>query len=66
MLVATEGAAPAKGLLDARWDAVRRRVPTAPDLEKPIRERYEARIPFADVPLLTDDYAPTDALLLVQ
>ncbi len=66
MLVATEGAAPAKGVLDARWDAVRRRVPTAPDLEKPIRERYEARIPFADVPLLTDDYAPTDALLLVQ
>jgi hypothetical protein len=45
---------------------VRERAPLAPDLRKPILERYDREIPAGDVPLLTDDYAPTDALLLLS
>lgn len=30
-----------------------------------IRDRYDREIRTADVPTLTDDYAPTDALLLL-
>jgi hypothetical protein len=37
----------------------------APDLAKPILDRHDAEIPVGDVPTLTDDYAPTDALLLL-
>jgi hypothetical protein len=44
---------------------VRRDFPSAPDLRKPILDRRDAEIPTADVPVLTDDYAPTDALLLL-
>jgi hypothetical protein len=29
-----------------------------------IRHRYDRLIPVRDVPTLTDDYAPTDALLV--
>lgn len=65
ILVATERAAPATTLLAERWRDVRRRVPSAPDLERPILDRHDAPIPTRDVPLLTDDYAPTDALLLL-
>jgi spermidine synthase len=65
ILVAGEGAAPAPGFLANRWADVRRRVPAAPDLEDPIRGRYDRRIPTDDVPTLTDSYAPTDALLLL-
>jgi spermidine synthase len=65
ILVATEAAAPEKDFLAERWAALRRRVPEAPDLEGPIRGRHDAPIPTDDVPTLTDDYAPTDALLLL-
>ena len=64
MLVATEGALPSEEFLLERW---RELAPaTAPDLEKPIRDRYDKQIPVEDVPTLTDDYAPTDSLLLVD
>jgi hypothetical protein len=43
----------------------RRRAPGAPDLARPILDRHDAAIATADVPTLTDDYAPTDALLLL-
>jgi len=37
----------------------------APDLTGAIANRWEQNVPTGDVPLLTDDYAPTDALLLL-
>ncbi len=40
------------------------RSPRALDLRAAIRVRWEQPVPFEDVPLLTDGYAPTDALLL--
>jgi spermidine synthase len=65
LLVATEGAAPQKEFLLERWREIQRRAPRAPALEAAIRSRYDREIPTADVPTLTDDYAPTDALLLL-
>ncbi|MDQ4018690.1 MAG: fused MFS/spermidine synthase, partial [Actinomycetota bacterium] len=65
ILVATEAAPPERDFLAERWAALRRRVPDAPELERPIRGRHDAPIPTDDVPTLTDDYAPTDALLLL-
>ena len=65
ILVAGESAAPSKEFLLERWRDVRRRSPGAPDLAKAIRGRVDAAISTADVPVLTDDYAPTDALLLL-
>jgi spermidine synthase len=65
ILVATEGAAPQRQFLASRWDEIRAEHPTAPDLRKPILDRHDAPIPTGDVPTLTDDYAPTDALLLL-
>jgi hypothetical protein len=52
-------------VLRARWSALRRDHPAAPDLDATIDTRYEALVPVGDVPTLTDDYAPTDALILV-
>jgi spermidine synthase len=65
ILVSGEGAAPSKEFLLQRWAAIRRRAPGAPDLTTAIRNRYDADVPTNDVPVLTDDYAPTDALLLL-
>ncbi len=64
ILVATESPAPSKDFLLARWRRVRAGSPAAPDLTKAIRGRVERTLPIRDVPTLTDDYAPTDALLL--
>jgi spermidine synthase len=66
ILVAGEGAAPAKDVLQDRWRAVRARTKRAVDLTKAINDRYETNVPTRDVPLLTDDYAPTDALLFLE
>ena len=63
ILVATESAAPSQVFLQQRWAAVRKQAPTAPDLTRAIKDRWERQLPFGDVPVLTDDYAPTDALL---
>ena len=64
VLVASDGAAPTRAFLQRRWNTIRARVPAAPDLRGAIHDRWERPVPVADVPLLTDDYAPTDALLL--
>jgi spermidine synthase len=65
ILVATERAAPSRDQLAATWAEVRRtRAPRAPTLTSPIRNRWERPVRVDDVPLLTDGYAPTDALLL--
>jgi spermidine synthase len=66
IVVATEGAAPGKEVLTERWASVRRREPRAVDLSKAIRDRDDEVIRTRDVPLLTDDYAPTDALLFLD
>jgi spermidine synthase len=65
ILVATEQAAPQQSFLASRWERIRADAPTAPDLREAILDRHDAVIPTNDVPVLTDDYAPTDALLLL-
>jgi spermidine synthase len=65
ILIATEKAVPQPRQLAERWEALRRETPSAPDLRKPILDRRDGLIPTDDVPVLTDDYAPTDALLLL-
>ena len=64
IVVASEGARPKQSVLQGNWDALRARSPKALDLREAIRVRWEQPVPFEDVPLLTDGYAPTDALLL--
>jgi spermidine synthase len=64
MVVATEQPAAAKPELLDRWRATRKRTPTYPDLQKRITDRVGTGIEIDDVPTLTDDYAPTDALLV--
>jgi spermidine synthase len=66
ILVATEGAAPTKEFLGERWEEIRAESRTAPDLRKRIADRYEGAISLDGVPTLTDQYAPTDALLLIE
>ena len=66
ILVATEGAAPAKEFLVQRWNEVRAEYRLAPDLTQQIRDRHDRPIPLEGVPTLTDQYAPTDALLLIE
>jgi hypothetical protein len=63
MLVAADSPAPGEGFLAGRWSEIRSRNRGAPDLAAAIRDRRSAAVPTDDVPLLTDDYAPTDALL---
>lgn len=65
ILVASEQAAPQRTFVADRWGEIRAEAPTAPDLEQAILDRHDALIPTGDVPVLTDDYAPTDALLLL-
>jgi spermidine synthase len=65
ILVATDRAAPTRAQLADTWARVRRqRAPAAPGLAAAIRDRWERPVRSDDVPLLTDGYAPTDALLL--
>src|SRR4029079_2518836 len=66
MLVATDAPAPGRDFLLERWNELRREHPTAPDLARPIRDRIDRPLRLAGVPLLTDDYAPTDSLLLLD
>ena len=65
IVVAGEGASPSKEFLQERWAEVRKQAPGSPDLTAPIRNRYDRAVSTEDVPVLTDDYAPTDALLLL-
>ena len=55
-----------KGGKLSRARRTRRRVPGAVDLVAPIQGRYEGVVATRDVPILTDDYAPTDALLFLE
>jgi spermidine synthase len=64
ILVATDGAAPNRPFLTSRWRDIRGDHPRAPDLTRAIANRRLGPFPTDDVPVLTDDYAPTDALLL--
>jgi spermidine synthase len=66
ILVATDGAAPTKAFLRERWRSLRASHPSAPALASAISGRYDGFIPTADVPTLTDAYAPVDALLDVH
>ena len=66
MLVAGEFPVPGRAFLLRRWRELRRREAHAVDLTNAVRRRYEAFVPTQDVPVLTDDYAPTDSLLLVD
>jgi hypothetical protein len=66
ILVAGEGALPSGEFLSERWAEVKAEHPRAPDLTEAIGGRYEKLVPTRDVPLLTDDYAPTDALIVVD
>jgi spermidine synthase len=63
ILVATEGAAPTTAFLRQRWREIRKATPTVPALDNAIADRWTRPVRFDDVPVLTDDYAPTDALL---
>ena len=65
-MVAANAALPQTQFLQQRWNRVRREHPQAPDLTRAISRRYEKFVPTRDVPVLTDDYAPTDALILVD
>jgi spermidine synthase len=64
ILVATERAAPARTFAQERWGEMRASSKGAPDLSAAFRDRWESPLRFDDVPILTDDYAPTDALLV--
>jgi spermidine synthase len=66
ILVAGEGALPDKSTLQQRWRAIRARSRRIADLTTAIRDRHDRPIPTRDVPFLTDDFAPTDALLFIQ
>jgi hypothetical protein len=62
IVVAGDFAPPSKQTLLDRWRS--QRPPTAPALEQAIKLRYDKAIDTNGVPLLTDDYAPTDALIV--
>jgi spermidine synthase len=64
IVVATEGARPTEAVLEENWERLRAAAPRAVDLREAIRARWDQPIPFDDVPLLTDGYAPTDSLLV--
>jgi spermidine synthase len=64
MVVASRTAAPSKRVLLERWTRHRSRFPAAPDLELAIDGRRAGSVSSAGVPVLTDDYAPTDALIV--
>jgi spermidine synthase len=66
ILVATDQAAPSKDFLRERWREILRKHPSAPDLARAITLRYDGVLPTRDVPTLTDDYAPSDSLLLAD
>jgi spermidine synthase len=66
ILVASDQAAPSKAFLAERWQGIRAEAPGVPDLRQRIAQRYDRPISLEGVPTLTDQYAPTDALLLIE
>jgi spermidine synthase len=63
-LVATIGRSPSKAELADRWKAIEDAHSSVPALAGTIANRYDQAVDVHDVPVLTDDFAPTDALLL--
>jgi spermidine synthase len=63
MLIATDKPLPRTPFLEGRWTELKKAHLGAPDLTSAIRTRWQHPIPVDDVPVLTDDYAPTDALI---
>jgi spermidine synthase len=61
IVVAGDFAPPSTDTLLERWRTQRPR--SAPPLVQAINDRYDRAIDTSGVPLLTDDYAPTDALI---
>ncbi len=66
ILVATEQPAPSKDFLRQRWEQTSERFSRVPDLSGPIRYRHDQPLNLDGVPILSDDYAPTDSLLLLS
>jgi spermidine synthase len=64
IVVGSENEAPAKQTLLERWRNRRKASPLAPDLTAAIIGRWSRPVSPVGVPVLTDDYAPTDALLV--
>ena len=65
IVVATEGALPSQDALRRQLGApARGRRRGRSICGRAIEHRWEQPVPFDDVPLLTDGYAPTDALLV--
>ncbi len=65
IVVASESAPASRPVLADRWEEIRRETPSVPDLAAAIEDRRDQQVPTDDVPILTDDYAPTDALLFL-
>jgi spermidine synthase len=65
MLVATDQPAPDRHFLLSRWQQLRRSRPGLADLRKPILDRWDKPLDLDGVPILTDDYAPAESLLLL-
>lgn len=63
-LVATDRPPPPRAgtLAEPGLETVAADIPPHPALDRLLRHRYRALVPTDDVPLLTDDYAPVDAL----
>jgi spermidine synthase len=64
IVVATEQPLVAKSVLLERWRETRQQTKTYPDVRERISDRVDSGIVIGDVPTLTDDYAPTDSLLV--
>ena len=66
IVVASEAALPQPEFVRQRWQDVLEEHPQAPNLEQVWTSVWDRFVPTGDVPVLTDDYAPTDALLVVD
>ena len=66
IVVAANAALPSVDVLRERWAGVRADHPQAPELDHVWSSNWTRFVPTRDVPVLTDDYAPTDALILVD
>jgi len=66
IVVAANAALPSTDVLRERWADVRKEHPQAVDLQRAWQSAWTRFVPTRDVPVLTDDYAPTDALILVD
>ena len=64
IFVAGDGPTLSEQVLVDRWQGVRAKAPGTPSLTDAIRNRLPGPLSTDGVPVLTDDYAPTDALLL--